>query len=148
MSIDIVKMTTMWSQYRRAVYYTNFSPNVEMHKALFNIFCRELTFRLETAFNAYLSRVRTGYETQTLEEFSTCLCWGVVDAYECSSIDDGYLYDAFQITTTPTEDGRTKVHLFYRRDSNFFFLPQLDYDVDFPMLDERERDEVYAKFYK
>lgn len=143
-----MSLVSMWTNYRRAVYYANASANVEMHKALFNIFCREFTFRMEESFNEYLSRVSTGFEPQSMEQFCTCLKWNIVSAFD-NSYDAGvYLYDGFQVITTPTEDGRTKVHLHYRRDKSPWALPYLEYEEVFPMLNEQERDEIYAKFYK
>jgi hypothetical protein len=145
MSMNISKMTNLWSKYRTAVLFANRSGNVEMHKALFNIFCREFTFHIEMAFNDHLNKVKTGYETVTLSQFLTHLKMNIVNAFENSYVGE-YLYDAFSIVTEATEDGRTEVRLYYRRDNHSWKLPNHYYAVTFPMLGDHERDEVYSRF--
>jgi hypothetical protein len=146
MSLNVSKMTRLWSMYRTAVLFANRSGNVDMHQALFNIFCREFTFRVEMAFKDHFNNSQTGYETITLNQFLTHLKLNIVMAFESSSVGDDYLHDTMTIVTEATEDGRTEVRLFYRRDNCSWGLGDLRYAETFPMLNEIEREEVYAKF--
>lgn len=145
MSLEVGKLTNLWSRYRATVDFANRTSNVEVHRGLFGIFCLEFTFRLEQAYDEYRRKAHTGYETMSLKDFSTLVRWDIVTAFEMSYLE-GTLHDAFQIVTDETEDGRTRFRLFYRRDDSVWRLDCLEYDVTFPMLNEIERDEVYARF--
>jgi hypothetical protein len=140
-----LKLSRAWGRYRTVVDFANQSRDEAVHQALFNIFCREFTYRLEMAFKQFLDSQNTGYEPLSLENFHTLLKWDIVDAWN-NSCGDLRLNDQFMVTIEMTADGRSRVRLFYRRDTNSWVDKNLEYDVTFPMLDNHERDEVYAKF--
>ena len=50
-----LKLSRAWGRYRTVVDFANQSRDEAVHQALFNIFCREFTYRLEMAFSSFLT---------------------------------------------------------------------------------------------